>query len=60
MYLVIGLKIMIGVYQNIKIVVRPIYNMRLNKRKKLIINKNYGNNIFPSKILHILGNLKLM
>lgn len=60
MCLVIKLKIMIGDYRNIKIVVRLIYNMLLNKRKKLIPNKNYGNNIFLFKILHILANLKLM
>lgn len=60
MCLVIKLKIMIGDYPNIKIVVRLIYNMLLNKRKKLIPNKNYGNNIFLFRILHILANLKLM
>ena len=60
MCLVIKLKIMIGDYPNIKIVVRLIYSMLLNKRKKLIPNKNYGNNIFLFRILHILVNLKLM
>jgi hypothetical protein len=51
---------MIGNYQNIKIVEKLIYNKLLKKRRKLILSKNYGNNIFLFRILHILGNQKLM
>jgi hypothetical protein len=60
MYLVIKLKIMIGNCRNIKIVGRLIYSKLSKKRKKLILSNNYGNNIFLFRMLHILGNHKLM